>query len=377
MRTIPIALKNHYAQPYHRLATCWKVTLRDGSTHRFTDHDQPIHIEVGSPTVVETYEAATGYTASNIVTSDALNVDPGEVQGMLVSPSITEEDLRTGKWDFARYEIFQVNWSDLSQGKHILRVGTLGEVSTDRGVFRAELDGLMQALTRNIGELTGPACRAVFGDARCGVDLYPHTVTGTLTGVNEDGITLYDNGRTEPGPGGGFSINAILLGGTLARVTVDSPGGNFPIRNGDPVAVTGIAGPVALNATWIARDVLPGDPYSNIDLIVDTTDFPPYTSGGLVTPLGTESGYFEHGVIEFTTGDNAGYHMEVRSYSEGQITLALPLPFTPQVGDEYILIAGCDKQFATCRDRYSNQLNFRGFPHLPGNDKMLQVGRRA
>lgn len=35
--------------------------------------------------------------------------------------------------------------------------------------------------------------------------------------------------------------------------------------------------------------------------------------------------------------------------------------------------AGCDKQNATCRDRFGNTLNFRGFPHLVGND-VLQAG---
>ena len=28
----------------------------------------------------------------------------------------------------------------------------------------------------------------------------------------------------------------------------------------------------------------------------------------------------------------------------------------------------CDKRFATCKAKFANALNFRGFPHLPGND---------
>ncbi len=30
--------------------------------------------------------------------------------------------------------------------------------------------------------------------------------------------------------------------------------------------------------------------------------------------------------------------------------------------------AGCDKRFATCRAKFDNVVNFRGFPHMPGND---------
>jgi len=31
----------------------------------------------------------------------------------------------------------------------------------------------------------------------------------------------------------------------------------------------------------------------------------------------------------------------------------------------------CDQRFETCRDVFSNSENFRGFPHLPGNDFVL------
>jgi uncharacterized phage protein (TIGR02218 family) len=38
------------------------------------------------------------------------------------------------------------------------------------------------------------------------------------------------------------------------------------------------------------------------------------------------------------------------------------------VGDAFEITAGCDKRFSTCRDRFGNSLNFRGFPQIPGND---------
>ncbi|MDF1601330.1 DUF2163 domain-containing protein [Mesorhizobium sp. YIM 152430] len=37
-------------------------------------------------------------------------------------------------------------------------------------------------------------------------------------------------------------------------------------------------------------------------------------------------------------------------------------------GAAFTITAGCDKAFSTCRDKFANVLNFRGFPHLPGND---------
>jgi uncharacterized phage protein (TIGR02218 family) len=34
-------------------------------------------------------------------------------------------------------------------------------------------------------------------------------------------------------------------------------------------------------------------------------------------------------------------------------------------------VAGCDKRFANCRDRFANTVNSRGFPHIPGNDFVI------
>ncbi len=40
----------------------------------------------------------------------------------------------------------------------------------------------------------------------------------------------------------------------------------------------------------------------------------------------------------------------------------------PEIGENVRLEAGCDKRSGTCRDKFSNFLNYRGFPHIPGED---------
>lgn len=37
----------------------------------------------------------------------------------------------------------------------------------------------------------------------------------------------------------------------------------------------------------------------------------------------------------------------------------------------------CDRRLATCRERFDNVANFRGFPHIPGNDFVLKYPRRG
>ena len=48
-----------------------------------------------------------------------------------------------------------------------------------------------------------------------------------------------------------------------------------------------------------------------------------------------------------------------------------PVPIAP--GDAIRATVGCDKAFSTCRDRFANAANFRGFPHMPGIDRILSV----
>ena len=44
-------------------------------------------------------------------------------------------------------------------------------------------------------------------------------------------------------------------------------------------------------------------------------------------------------------------------------------------GDTFTVTAGCDKQFATCQAKFDNAVNFRGFPHIPGNDFVTAIAR--
>lgn len=375
MRSISADLKAHLAQQYHTLATCWRVTLHTSEVRCFTNHDQDLI--VGG----ETYRASSGYNANEVQSDDALNVSNMEVAGMLIDDSMTEEELSTGLWDYAKIQVFLVNWADLTQGKVILRSGRLGEVSTGKQTFRAELRGLTQAYTRVIGELTSPSCRASLGDHRCQVDLFGGSpslaVTGVVTGVDPDNATVFDDGRTEPGPAGGYSITEIDSVGQRVRFSML---GVVALENGMSVSLSGIQGPALLNGIHVIKDVQidPASALFMLDIdISDTGLYPDYTGGGVATPLENESGYFDYGVLTFTSGANNGRSMEVRQYTEGMITLSLPMPYPIEVGDTYTMTPGCDKFLTTCRDKFSNVVNFRGEPYLPGRDKVVQVGRRG
>lgn len=83
--------------------------------------------------------------------------------------------------------------------------------------------------------------------------------------------------------------------------------------------------------------------------------------------------YFSYGVVRFTSGANNGLSMEVRDFSAGRFGLFLPLPYPIAIGDSYSAVAGCDKHFDTCISRFNNAVNFRGEPHVPGTDRLLET----
>jgi uncharacterized phage protein (TIGR02218 family) len=98
---------------------------------------------------------------------------------------------------------------------------------------------------------------------------------------------------------------------------------------------------------------------------------------GLSVPSlsGFGDGWFTGGKLTFTTGANAGFATEVRLHREiaGTVDLLLwqAAPRAIEAGDLIQVSAGCDKLYATCRAKFGNGTNFRGFPHMPGNDFVL------
>lgn len=87
------------------------------------------------------------------------------------------------------------------------------------------------------------------------------------------------------------------------------------------------------------------------------------------------SSVFDRGLAAFASGTCAGRAGEIRTHrveSDGvMIDLWLALAEDLAVGDRLDLTPGCDKRFETCRDRFANTINFRGFPHIPGNDFLV------
>jgi uncharacterized phage protein (TIGR02218 family) len=284
MKQLDDALAAHLRSGATTLCWCWRLTRRDGTKLGFTDHDCDLAFD---DTI---FEAASGFSASEIRDQVGLSVDNLEVTGALISDRLSEIALAAGDFDDAAIEIFRVNWQDTTQ-RVLMRAGSLGEVRRTGTAFSAEVRGLAHYLQQPKGRLFQYTCDADLGDTRCGVDL---------------------------------SSPTYRAAGTV-------------------LAITG-------TRRFAAHGL---DNY--------------------------QSGWFNRGILAFTSGANASRAMEIKSHTHRgglvEIELWQPMGEPIATGDVITATAGCDKRLDTCVARFANAINYRGFPHMPGNDFVTAVAQ--
>ncbi|ODR94715.1 beta tubulin [Methyloceanibacter stevinii] len=287
MRAISSALQDHLDSGATTLCWCWRITRNDSVSFGFTDHDRDL--DFGGTL----YEAASGFTGSEIASAVGLNVDTLDVDGALKSDRLNEADLAAGLFDNAAIEIYRVNWADPDQ-RVLMRGGNLGEVSRGAHHFRCEVRGLAHALQQPKGRIIQYGCDADLGDARA-------------------------------------------------------------------------------RSIWTRRRFRRTARVASLEASPRR-----FTASGL---NGYASNWFTRGLLIWTSGANDGCTSEVKLHAKASsgVTIELWQAASEAIaaGDGFIVQAGCDKQFGTCRAKFSNTANFRGFPHVPGNDFMLRVVSRS
>ncbi|MGH6950587.1 MAG: DUF2163 domain-containing protein [Vitreimonas sp.] len=83
------------------------------------------------------------------------------------------------------------------------------------------------------------------------------------------------------------------------------------------------------------------------------------------------AGWFARGRVVWSAGGESEVAAH-RIEAGGTAIELLDAPgavLAPSAG--FAIYAGCDKRFDTCRAKFANTLNFRGFPHMPGNDAVV------
>lgn len=261
-------LKNHLAEELLTVATCWKLRLANGKVMGFTDHDEDLNING----II--YKSSSGFTASSILLNSNLKTDNLEIEGILNSDEIKEEEVFAGRYDFANIKIFLLNYKDPSQGIISLCSGTFGKITLNNGRFIVEIRGLSAKLEQNVVELYSSTCRAQFCDDKCKID---------------------------------------------------------------------------------------AKKFSKVSIVTQVIDEKKFKDTNL-----TESDeYYKHGIVKFST-----FEAIVKEYKDQVVTLFTAHEIS--AGDQYSILAGCDKTFSTCQNKFNNAVNFRGEPHIPMANRLIR-----
>ncbi len=204
MKIIPIALLNRITRSGTKLAHCVRIERRDGNVYGFITNTKPLTI--GG--VI--YRPVHSFNPTDITSANSLETDNLTIDGF-IDDIFTEDDVRVGRWDYAAFRVFDIDWSAPTLGDVKMRAGHFGQCTLHRNTFTAELLGLTEAYGNSIGDITQPKCRNTFGDAKCGVPLSgspTRVVTGTI--VTSSGfISLGDPARAEPA--GHFDEGRLIL----------------------------------------------------------------------------------------------------------------------------------------------------------------------
>lgn len=353
-KTIPAALESHLAQEVTTLTTIWEITRADGQIVRLTEHDRNLVVDG------DTYTATFGYMRSAISSGSGFTADDIEIDGLVDSGFISEDDISAGVYNGADLRISLVNWADTSQGAVKLKRGRIGEIiSNGKGQYNVEFTSLLSLLDQKILEAASASCRAELGDKRCKFPIQPPIRE------NSTAYELGDFVRVSTGAGDTQSqFENSVYECTTAGTTAASPPTFTSVTTDGTVE-------------WTARDAFVR--HATVGFVLSQKAF-------LVNiddqQLGSDS-WFVLGRAVFDTGENAGETYEIKNWtsSGSQVELFLPARKPIAFGDELHLIPGCDKRRLTCWAKFNipgskdfdrgNVANFRGEPDLPGRDAVI------
>jgi uncharacterized phage protein (TIGR02218 family) len=94
--------------------------------------------------------------------------------------------------------------------------------------------------------------------------------------------------------------------------------------------------------------------------------------GGQLTLDQVAGADFVLGRLVYLSGRNCGLQTVIIGAADNVVDVRDLPRGTVEAGTKVELRHGCDKRFETCAARFANAVNFRGEPHLPGNDLLTR-----
>lgn len=208
MRAIPPLLQQHMKQDATTLCQLIKIRAKDGTTIGLTTLDKSIAYDDGTGLLI--YNAPVGFQPATILEAQGFEVGNTEFES-LVSPEydldMDEFEVNSGKWDYAQYFMYKVNYEDLSMGHYVVMNGYLGQMKTYDGLqLFGEMRSIADLFRRNVVDLYSISCRAIFGSQEgeerqpCLFNAESLWIAGEVTSVDLENTRVFtDSSKTQEG----------------------------------------------------------------------------------------------------------------------------------------------------------------------------------
>ena len=223
------------------IINCLKLTLKDGTSHGYTDYKESITIDG----VV--YNPAPGFQKVKMNLTANAEVSNQKFGSAWVDAP--EDDLKGGKFDNASIEVSWASWRHPSYGRLVVFTGQLGEVTWSPEGYEVDIVSYMKNLSVNIGNVFTANCRhTLFSGAKtgqcgyCGVSKTAFTQTGSVSAIttnkwvftisNAQADGYYSNGLIKFTSGLNNGLSAVIKSHAGNKVTLMLPTA-FSINVGD------------------------------------------------------------------------------------------------------------------------------------------------
>ena len=383
MRTVGANLKAEFAAETQTLAQCFRLTLTS---------QQPVISNItvaGSPSIV----TVTTTYPHRLVAGDVVQI----VDVLNDTTTSPHTGISNINYKHDSNDIFYPILTAAASSFTIADPGIFGsyvsggEARRTYGITSTDRELLIDGVTYSPDQ--GGIPSAIRASVGLQTDSFDNTGVYGDANISEDDILL---GRVDYAEVEVFVVNYETLADGKQIMEFGYMGQLKLERN---AYVADFASLTSLLAQDTIRILSPDCPYdlgdSSCGLDVDGS--PSFTFTGTATASSTRltftdssmtkaDGYFNAGLLIWTTGDNAGLYGEVKSYVLGTATSPVtdptfvfyePMPFDISPTDTYSVVAGCDKSADTCKDKFNNMVNHGGFRYLPGMAQISSVGGKG
>ncbi len=346
MRTVSAAFSAAIATGTIKITELYILELSNGTTYRYTTHNQPITWDAGdnvySPIPMKRDDV-----------SFTTNLEVGEVS-IVISKIATafSDDVDNNILERAILTIKRIRWDTTyaADEEFIVFKGFL-DVDFNRGGLKLLVKSKFIALSLKLPKfLYTESCNYNLFDNLCKLNLANYIYAGTATGGSP--TTMVDTAK-----------------GSVSKIAFDAGDSDNKIERLD-VITGGVTGYTAKVVQIIYLTPTTGFIwYVELSNALNFNDDETLSSGGNTidvdgTPAADDT-FYELGELEMTSGANNGQQRPVSTDSTGTTSVLWPFPSAVENGDTYKLYPGCDLRGVTCLNKFNNAANFRGFLYVP------------